>query len=68
MEPLKPEKKGKSCGSTRKPPQLDIEEYERLLAERFTTDPSLPKAPAVAARERDREARLKELHRKLYGD
>jgi hypothetical protein len=47
----------------------DIDEYERLLAERFAVDPDAPSpaplAMAVSPAE-SREARLAELHRKLF--
>ncbi len=67
MEPLKPE----SVREILKRPAVapaDVEEYERLLAERFTVDPNRPRvaaAPPGLARD-PREVRLEELHRKLF--
>ncbi len=39
----------------------EVREYERLLAERFATDPSGPKTAGQLLNEREREARLAEL-------
>lgn len=46
----------------------EMEEYERLLAERFATDPGLPKSFADAAAEQTREARLAELYQKYFSE
>ena len=48
MEPLKPETKARILQEQPEATPEDIEEYERLLAERFTEDPDLPQSPAVA--------------------
>jgi hypothetical protein len=45
----------------------DIAEYERLLAERFTEDPDLPKSTAVAQAAARRQKRLEQLYEKLFG-
>ena len=45
----------------------DIEEYERLLAERFTQDPDLAQSPAGAQAVAKREKRLEQLYKKLFG-
>ena len=69
MEPLKPETKRSILQSNPQADPADIEEYERLLAEQFTVDPSLPAAPAdtaMASRQQGRDARLAELYRKLF--
>ena len=71
MEPLKPEQKAAILAERPAASPADIEEYERLLAERFTHDPSQP-VPAAAPRAsfltfEDRERRLRELHNKLFG-
>jgi hypothetical protein len=71
MEPLKPDTKSAIRAERPEASPEDIEEYERLLAERFATDPSAPAAapertPAPLAREQ-RENRLAELHQKLFG-
>jgi hypothetical protein len=44
----------------------DIEEYERLLSERFATDPDQAASPEAAAEIDWRESRLAELYRKLF--
>jgi len=47
----------------------EIEEYERLLAERFTIDPDAPAAEPLEDRAleyQSREQRLQELHHKLF--
>jgi hypothetical protein len=82
MEPLKPEDKASILLARPLAQPADIEEYERLLAERFTKDPSVTPAlrpPAglagpgirgtVPAKTPDqiREERLLELHKKLFG-
>ncbi len=41
MEPLKPEDKARILRTRPLAQPADIEEYERLLAERFTKDPSI---------------------------
>jgi hypothetical protein len=67
MEPLKPETKRQILQNRPQASPADIEEYERLLAERFTVDPDLPQSPGVVAAVTQREQRLKQLHRKLFG-
>ena len=47
--------------------QEEAMEYERLLAQRFQTDPDMPKDPATQAEEKIREDRIQELHLKIYG-
>jgi len=44
----------------------DIDEYERLLSQRFTVDPDLPMDPDESALRDDDEARLEELYNKLF--
>ena len=48
MEPLKPETKRQILQERPQASPADIEEYERLLAERFAEDPDLPKSPIAA--------------------
>jgi hypothetical protein len=67
MEPLKPETKTRILQERPQASPADIEEYERLLAERFTEDPDLPKSPAVAQAAAQREKRLEQLYMKLFG-
>ena len=45
MEPLKPETKRQILAGRPQVCPADIEEYERLLAERFTEVPDLQKSP-----------------------
>jgi hypothetical protein len=45
----------------------EIHEYERLLAQRFQTDPDLPRDPAAQADLDDRERKIKELHTRIFG-
>jgi len=74
MEPLKPEVKRNILDSRPTASPEDIHEYERLLAQRFTADPSQPgtptaflSAPAAPGNPANvREARLQELHQKLF--
>ena len=69
MEPLKPEEKERILSERPQAAPEDIEEYERLLAERFLRDPLAPEALAtpVATRERARDERLRALYQKLFG-
>lgn len=68
MEPLKPETKSKILAENPQAAPEDIQEYERLLAERFTVDPDLPMAPESEAEPtpEGREQRLQYLYRKLF--
>ena len=66
MEPLKPDVKERLLRTNPQAEPDDIEEYERLLAIRFLVDPDMPKSPEEAAIEDEREARLRELYRKLF--
>ena len=63
MEPLNAETKDKILRERPQASRDDIEEYERLLAERFTEDPDRQKSPAAAKR----EERLEQLYKKLLG-
>jgi hypothetical protein len=67
MEPLKPETKARILRERPEANPEDIEEYERLLAERFTEDPDVPKSPAVAQEVAKRQKRLEQLYEKLFG-
>ncbi|HEX8694455.1 MAG TPA: hypothetical protein VF746_18680 [Longimicrobium sp.] len=66
MEPLKPETKARILEESLQAAPEDIEEYERLLSERFTVDPDLPASPEAAHAVDERESRLQELARKLF--
>jgi len=73
MEPLKPSVTRSIRELRPEAAPEDVEEYERLLAERFATDPDAPPAaapvtPGMTAAPTDaRERRLAELHRRLFG-
>jgi hypothetical protein len=67
MEPLKPETKAQILRERPQASPQDIDEYEHLLAERFTEDPDLPKSPAVAQAAARRQKRLEQLYEKLFG-
>jgi hypothetical protein len=67
VEPLKPETIGRVLRDRPHVAPEEIEEYQRLLSERFTADPSQAHLPHLQARHDAREARLKELYRKLFG-
>ena len=82
MEPMKPEDKARILQTRPLAQPADIEEYERLLAERFTRDPSVAAAPPIprgvsaagplsgvpsAIAEKIREDRITELFQKLFG-
>jgi hypothetical protein len=67
MEPLKPDVKEAILRNRPQAAPEEIEEYERLLAERFTIDPDMPRAPDAAAADQARETRLAELYQKLFG-
>jgi hypothetical protein len=66
MEPLKPEAKERLLQDNPQAEPGEVEEYERLLSERFTVDPDMPKAPEASAAEDERESRLQELFQKFY--
>ena len=71
IEPLRPEQKKSVLANNPEAQPEDLEEYERLLSLRFAEDPDqeVPASPvaeqAPSARAR-REARIQELHRKLF--
>jgi hypothetical protein len=67
MEPPKPtlSAPGPAAAPTATPEE--VMEYEKLLVQRFETDPDLPKDPAAAADVEDRERRIRELGAKIHG-
>ena len=67
MEPLKPETKRQIMTARPDASPEDIQEYERLLAERFAEDPDLTKSPALEKATAKREKRLEQLYQKLFG-
>lgn len=71
MEPLKPELKKSILANNPQADPKDIQEYERLLSLRFSEDPdeelaSSPVAEQSRTVSEEREARIQELHRKLF--
>lgn len=75
MQPLKPNEKRAILENRPNAQPADIEEYERLLSERFTVDPDISPAEAPEGAERGllsaremRERRIAELHLKLFGN
>jgi hypothetical protein len=67
VEPMRPELVNRLLHDRPGLTQADIEEYQRLQAERFLVNPLLPKSPDEQKKIIDRENRIKELHRKIYG-
>jgi hypothetical protein len=66
MEPLKPETKRAPLNNQPQATFVEIEEYERLLAEQFNEDPNLPQSPEQTVDIRERQERITELHAKLF--
>lgn len=74
MEPLKPEVKKAILNSNPQAEPAEIEEYERLLAQRFNIDPDAtpPTAPGERtfgsehSRLEEIESRIRTLHKKLF--
>lgn len=67
MEPLKPALRQQILQNRPQACAADIEEYERLLAERFAQDPDLPQSPTMVQAVANREKRLEQLYQKLFG-
>jgi hypothetical protein len=64
MEPMRPDVRRAILDANPLAQPEDIDEYERLLAQQFLTDPDLP---AAAPLESSRiQNRLRELHAKLF--
>jgi hypothetical protein len=70
MQPLKPNEERSVLENNPQAQPSDLEEYERLLSLRFTEDPD--QRPAASPHEGEaevdlgREARIQQLHRKLF--
>jgi hypothetical protein len=66
MEPIKPRDKQKalSTGAT----EEELAEYNRLIAERFTTNPYVEQTPGLVKAAKAREQRIADLHHKLFSD
>lgn len=63
MEPLRPEDRARILTQNPRAGPGEIDEYERLLSRRFTIDPDAPGSTSAAE---EIEARLAELHRRLF--
>lgn len=68
MEPLKPTRKREILQASPSATPEDIAEYEKLLAERFTVDPDLPRDPASLNLRQRKSDRLQQLRQKLFPD
>jgi hypothetical protein len=68
MEPLKPVRKRQILESSPSATPEEVAEYEKLLAERFTVDPDLPRDPATLNLRQRKTDRLRELRQKLFPD
>jgi len=71
MQPLKPNEERSVLENNPQAQPSDLEEYERLLSLRFTEDPD--QRPVASPQQEDeadvdlgREARIQQLHRKLF--
>lgn len=68
MEPLKPEEKQRILNERPQAAPEDIEEYERLLSERFRRDPHTQVESVFNKDFRSADDdRLRELYEKLFG-
>jgi len=66
VEPLRPEERELILQTRPEATPQDIDEYQRLLAERFLVDPSLPRSPESDRVDRSREERIHLLYQKLF--
>jgi hypothetical protein len=69
MQPLKPDQKREILQDNAEADAADLEEYERLLSQRFRTDPDQPQPQADAATadaDQAIEQRLRELQKRLF--
>jgi hypothetical protein len=66
MEPIKPKDRQQALGTGATDAELD--EYNRLIAERFTTNPYVAKTAEDRRSEKEREQRIADLHHKLFSD
>lgn len=66
MEPVRPKDKqhALNTGAT----EEELAEYNRLTAERFTTNPYATKTAEELKAEKAREQRIADLHHKLFSD
>jgi hypothetical protein len=66
MEPIKPRDKQQALntGAT----EAELAEYNRLIAERFTTNPYVEQTPDRVRAAKEREQKIADLHHKLFSD
>ena len=66
MEPVRPKDKQHALktGAT----EEELAEYNRLTAQRFTTNPYVTKSAEEVRAEKEREQRIADLHHKLFSD
>lgn len=64
MEPLRPQDRDLALESGAS--EDDIAEYNRLVAERFTTNPYVQMSPADIQRVDEREQQIGDLYQKLF--
>lgn len=66
MQPLKPEERNRILRDVPDARPEEIDEYERLLAQTFMIDPSIPRSADFVATNQENERRLSELFGKLF--
>lgn len=66
MQPLKPEEKSRILNENPQAEPGDLEEYERLLSQRFAMDPDVAPSPDSTSAATGIEARIAELHARLF--
>lgn len=66
MEPMKPAEKLEILQRAEESAEpSEVDEYEKLLSQRFTTDPDAPTPESAPKPGRDDRSRLRELYRKF---
>ena len=65
MEPQKPKEKLEMMQRGESADASEVEEYEKLLSQRFTTDPDAPVPESAQQGAQDDRSRLRELYRKF---
>jgi hypothetical protein len=65
MEPLKPAEKLEILQRAESADASEVEEYEKLLSQRFTTDPDAATPESVPQGGQDDRSRLRELYKKF---
>jgi hypothetical protein len=65
MEPMKPKEKLEIMQRGESTDASEVEEYEKLLSQRFTTDPDAPVPESAQQGVQDDRSRLRELYRKF---